>query len=89
MGHSPSRANRLHMRVGDCAVVVKSWSSDVVPGTQGVVVKRMPGGYALSVTGYFSDATGHRQIETRYVFFNHKELRRSRSRRRKRSEKPT
>jgi hypothetical protein len=65
------------MRVGDGATVVKSWSSDVLPGTEGVIVKRMPGGYALRVTGDFTDATGHRGNETRDMFFSHRELRKS------------
>ncbi len=73
------------MRAGDSAVVVKSWSSDVGPGTEGVIAKRMPGGYALRVTGYFSDALGNRRIETRYLFFGLKELRKRSARR---AEKP-
>lgn len=68
------------MKKGDVAVVVKSWSSDVVPGTPGVVEKPMKGGYALRVTGYFSDAVGSRQVETRCMFFSHKELRKGLSR---------
>jgi hypothetical protein len=68
------------MKKGDVAAVVRSRSSDVVPGTLGVVEKPMKGGYALLVTGYFSDATGSRQVETRCMFFSHKELRKGLSR---------
>ena len=58
-------------------MVIKSWSSDVVPGSEGVIIKRMPGGYALRVTGYFSDAVGDRRIETRCLFFRYEELRKA------------
>ena len=63
------------MKNGDVAVVVRSWSSDVVPGTLGVIEKSLKGGYALRVTGHFSDATGSCRVETRCLFFSHKELR--------------
>lgn len=68
------------MKKGDIAVVVRSWSSDVVPGTLGVIEKPMKGGHALSVTGFFSDAAGTRRVETRCMFFSHKELRKDVSR---------
>jgi hypothetical protein len=32
------------MKTGDKAVVIKCWSSDVMPGIEGVIVKRMLGG---------------------------------------------
>ena len=68
------------MKKGDVAVVVRSWSSDVVPGTIGVIEKALKGGYALRVTGHFSDAAGSRRVETRCLFFSRKELRKDVSR---------
>ena len=68
------------MKKGDVAVVLKSWSSDVASGTIGVIEKSLKGGYALRVTGFFSDATGNRRVEIRCPFFRHKELRKDVSR---------
>lgn len=63
------------MKPADKVVVVQSWSSDVNAGGEGVVVKRMRGGYAVNITGLFTDAVGHRQVGTRCMFFAAKELR--------------
>lgn len=62
------------MKPGDLAVVIKSWSSDILPGTQGVIVKRLERGYALNVSGYFTDATGRGAMGTRCMYFARDEV---------------
>ena len=62
------------MQKGDRVIIVKSWSSDVIPGALGTLVKRMKGGYAVDVAGWFHDAFGRRIFETRCMFFKRKEV---------------
>ena len=70
---------RRRPRPGDKVVITKSWHSDIVPGMEGVVEKRMPGGYAVDITGVFSDATGRRKLEKRCVYFGYLEVKRAAS----------
>ncbi len=71
-----NRANRKRRKLdsGDKAVVISSWSSDVLPGTEGVIVGRMPRGYAINIHCWFTDATGKGRDETRCMFFFPTEL---------------
>lgn len=65
------------MKRGDKVVVVKSWSSDITSGIEGVMERRMRGGYAVKIRGLFTDARGHRCIETRTLFFSTNEIRKT------------
>ncbi|MBA2436101.1 MAG: hypothetical protein H0V54_13650 [Chthoniobacterales bacterium] len=67
------------MKKGDRARVAKSWSSDVNPGAEGVVVKRMRGGYAINIEGWFTNATGQRNFGTRCMFFSAAEVKKTSS----------
>ncbi len=74
---SPKKnSKRASFRPGDAVVVVGSWNSDVVPGFEGTVVKLMGQGIAVTITAVFTDAAGHRQMETRCMYFDVHELRR-------------
>ena len=46
------------------------------PGSKGTIVDAMPGGYAVNITGVFSDALGQRTVETRCLFFRLREIQR-------------
>ena len=56
---------------GDRVSITASWDSYIVTGMEGIVVKRMPGGYAVEITAPFSDARGRREIETRCLYFGY------------------
>ncbi len=62
------------MKAGTRVVVVDSWHSDIGPGMEGVVAKRIRRGYAVNITAWFFDAVGHRHSETRCVFFDSKSI---------------
>lgn len=72
-----TRRSKCGLTQGDKVVIVESWSADVLPGTEGVISKRMPRGYAVDVRCWFTDAIGkRRRFEARCMFFSAKELRR-------------
>lgn len=57
-------------------VITESWSSDVVPGSKGKVLKRMRGGYAIEFTMLFGNARGTTAVETRCLFFGTRQVKR-------------
>lgn len=57
-------------------MLVRSWSSDAGTGSEGVIAAAMEGGYAVTITGLFSDALGNCKVEQRCLFFGHDEVRR-------------
>lgn len=77
MARSNKGLSKCGLIRGDKIIIVDSRYSDIVPGTVGVICKRMPRGYAVDVTCLFSDAIGkRRRLEQRCMFFSTKELRR-------------
>ena len=52
-------------------------NSDISPGAVGSVHHEMPGGYAVQITGLFSNARHERAIETRIVYFEASQIRRA------------
>lgn len=55
-------------------VILRSRHSDVSHGTKGTIAARMLGGYAVEITGPFSDAAGRVATETRCIFFATEEV---------------
>jgi len=65
------------LKRGDHVTILKSGYSDIGPGTVGSVSHEMPGGYAVQITGLFSNARHERAIETRIVYFEACQVRRA------------
>lgn len=48
--------------------------SDLMPGTEGIIVGERDGGYAVEVTALFEDASRNKRWETRIMWFGPSEL---------------
>jgi hypothetical protein len=67
----------MRLKRGDHVIVHKSPFSDIPVGTVGLIDQEMPAGFAVDITGLFSNARHEKVSETRRVYFKASEIRRA------------